>query len=164
MAGLQGRAPSPSVSPQLQRGGRQRPSSGGPFADSFPTDFTSEAAGGWSLSSSSGDLRGAVQLMPQAQALAAGLGVGQGAVDGPGRNRQLTSAKVGGGGQSVLSLPWDHSAPSLPPRSPPHLPQGSPLSIPPSRQPTLQDFPFPFRSFKKFYLNLVPNTMRFKNQ
>ena len=34
----------------------------------------------------------------------------------------------------------------------------------PSRQPTLQDFPFPFRSFKKFHLNLAPNKMRFKTK
>lgn len=90
-----------------------------------PQTSHSEATDGQGLSSSSADLRGAGQLMPQPQALATGLGVGQGGVDRMGRNRPAQVSEGEGRG----FLHWDHSAPSLlPPCTPPHLPQGSPRS------------------------------------
>ena len=81
-----------------------------------PQTSHSEATDGQGLSSSSADLRGAGQLMPQPQALATGLRVGQGGVDRMGRNRPAQVSEGEGRG----FLHWDHSAPFLPPPCIPH--------------------------------------------
>ena len=80
-AGFQGRALLLLLAPDFRGEAGSTPALEALLQTAYPQTSHPEATDGRRLSSSSADLRGAGQLMPQAQALAAGLGVGQGGVD-----------------------------------------------------------------------------------
>ena len=79
--GFQGRALPLLLAPDFRGEAGSPPALEALLQAASPQTSHSEATDGRSLSSISTDLRGAGQLVPHAQALAAGLGVGQGGVD-----------------------------------------------------------------------------------